>query len=112
MLSFLAPCPPARTTREIREKEGTLRCKSHNRGSSGLFSSFSLEFLFVYYEEIKRELNRRLMYEYRCDERLRAKAEGSTRLTYTGLCGGLEHLKIETRLRDERFVSVKGECVI
>jgi hypothetical protein len=26
--------------------------------------------------------------------------------------GGLEHLKIETRLRDERFESVKGECVI
>ena len=32
-------------------------------------------------------------YERRCDERLRAKAEGSTRLTYTGLRGGLEHLK-------------------
>jgi hypothetical protein len=26
--------------------------------------------------------------------------------------GGLEHLKIETRLRGERFESVKGECVI
>jgi hypothetical protein len=26
--------------------------------------------------------------------------------------GGLEHLKIETRLRDERFESVKGEYVI
>jgi hypothetical protein len=31
------------------------------------------------------------------------KFEGSTCLGYTGLCGGLEHLKIETRLRDERF---------
>jgi hypothetical protein len=49
------------------------------------------------------------MYEYQCDERLRAKSEGSTRLTYTGLCGGLEHLKIETRLIDERFASVMGE---
>jgi hypothetical protein len=39
-------------------------------------------------------------------ERLKAKAERSTRLTYTGLRGGLEHLKIETRLIDERFVSV------
>jgi hypothetical protein len=38
--------------------------------------------------------------------------EGSTRLTYTGLFGGLEHLKIETRLIDERFPSVMGECVI
>jgi hypothetical protein len=28
------------------------------------------------------------------------------------LCGGLEHLKIETRLIDERFVSVMGECEI
>ena len=38
----------------------------------------------VYYEETKRELKR----------------------------VGREHLKIETRLRDERFESVKGECVI
>ncbi len=38
--------------------------------------------------------------------------EGSTRLTYTGLCGGLEHLQIETRLTDERFASVMGEGVI
>jgi hypothetical protein len=38
--------------------------------------------------------------------------EGSTRLTYTGLFGGLEHLKIETRLIDERFPSVMDECVI
>jgi hypothetical protein len=53
------------------------------------------------------------MHEYRCDERLKAtKAEGSTHLTYTGLRGGLEHLKIETRLIDERFASVMGECVI
>ncbi len=28
------------------------------------------------------------------------------------LRGGLEHLKIETRLIDERFASVMGECVI
>ena len=34
------------------------------------------------------------------------KAEGSTRLPYNRLWGGLEHLKIETRLTDERFVSV------
>ena len=36
----------------------------------------------------------------------------SLSLTYTRLYGGLEHLKIETRLRDERFECVKGECVI
>ena len=45
-------------------------------------------------------------------ERLNAITEGSTRLTYTGLRRGLEHLKIETRLIDERFESVMGECVI
>jgi hypothetical protein len=28
------------------------------------------------------------------------------------LCGGLEHLKIETRLTGGRFESVKGEWVI
>ncbi len=31
---------------------------------------------------------------------------------YTGLHGGLEHLKIETKLIDERFASVMGECVM
>jgi hypothetical protein len=30
------------------------------------------------------------------DERLNAKSEGSTHLGYTGLCVGLEHLKIKT----------------
>ncbi len=29
-----------------------------------------------------------------------------------GLIGELEHLKIETRLIDEKFESVMGECVI
>jgi hypothetical protein len=66
----------------------------------------------VYYEGIPRELNRRLIYECRCDERLKTKVEGSTLLVYTGLCGGLEHLKIETWLIDERFESEMGECVI
>jgi hypothetical protein len=68
--------------------------------------------IVFYYEVIKRELHERLIYECRCDGRLKDKDEGSTRLTYTGLCGGLEHLKIETRLIDERFASVMGECVI
>jgi hypothetical protein len=43
---------------------------------------------------------------------LKTKTERSTRLTYTGLWGELEHLKMETRLIDERFASVMGECVI
>ena len=49
----------------------------------------------VYYEEINRELKRILIYECQCNERLKTKTEGSTRLTYTGLRWGLEHTKIE-----------------
>ena len=61
---------------------------------------------------MKRELKIRPIYECRCDERLKAKVEGFTLLEYTGLRGELEHLKIETRLIDEMFASVMGECVI
>jgi hypothetical protein len=35
-----------------------------------------------------------MIYECRCDERLKTKAEGSTRLVYTGLVRGLDHLKL------------------
>ena len=58
----------------------------------------------------KREIQRRPTYEYRCDERIKTKVEGSTRLTYTGLDEGLEHQKKVTSLINERFVSVMGEC--
>jgi hypothetical protein len=34
----------------------------------------------VYYESIKREVKRRLIYEYRCDERLKTKKKESIRL--------------------------------
>ena len=57
-------------------------------------------------------LKRRHICGCRYNERLETKTGGSTRLTYTGLCGGLEHLKIETRLIGERFENVKGEYVI
>ncbi len=40
---------------------------------------------FVHYESIKRELHRRLIYEYRCDEGLKTKNEEATRLAHTGL---------------------------
>ena len=52
---------------------------------------------FVYYEEIKRELQKILVHVCRCNEILKVKSEGSTLLTYTGFRGGLEVLKIETR---------------
>ncbi len=42
---------------------------------------------------------------------LKTKAEESTRLAYTGLLGELEHLKIMTKLIDERLASVMGEYV-
>ncbi len=53
----------------------------------------------------------RPIYECRCDERLKTKTEKTTRLSYTGLLGELEHLKIKTRLIDEIFASVMGEYV-
>ncbi len=71
-------------------------------------SSFTYT-IFLYYESSKRELKTRPVSECQCDERL--KTEESTRLSYTGLFGELEHLKIKTRLIDEMFVSVMGEYV-
>jgi hypothetical protein len=67
--------------------------------------------IFLYYESSKRELKTRPVYECRYDERLKTKVEESTHLSYTGLFGELEHLKIKTRLIDEMFVSVMGEYV-
>jgi hypothetical protein len=45
-----------------------------------------------------------------CNKRLKLKTDGSTRLTYTGMCGELEHRKIEARLIGESFGCVMGEC--
>ena len=70
-----------------------------------------IKVIFVYYESIKRELKIRGIYECRCDERLQTKTKEFTRLTYTGLVVELEHLKIETRLIDEKFPNVMGEYV-
>ncbi len=67
--------------------------------------------IVVFYETIKGDLNKRLTYECRCDARLKAKAERSTRLAYTLFHEELEHLQIKTRLIDEKLVSVMGECV-
>ena len=69
------------------------------------------EMFFVYYESIKRDLKIRCIYECRCDERLQTKTKEFTRLVYTGLVVELEHLKIETRLIDEKFVNSMGEYV-
>ena len=63
--------------------------------------SFCPPLFFVYYKETKRELERVLLHECLCNERLKAEVEGSTRLVYTGLSWGLEHPKIETDKRRE-----------
>ncbi len=60
--------------------------------------------LYRFYEKIKP------IYECRCNERLQTKR--FTRLAHTGLVVELEHLKIKSRLTNEKFVSVKGECEI
>jgi hypothetical protein len=64
----------------------------------------------VYYESMKWKIKIKPIYECRCDGRLQTKR--FTLLSYTGLVVELEHLKIKTRLTDEKFVSVKGECEI
>jgi hypothetical protein len=64
---------------------------------------------FVYYESIKIELKIKPIYECRCDGKTTSKR--FTRLSYTGLVVELEHLKIKTRLTNEKFASVMGECV-
>ena len=58
----------------------------------------------VYYETIKWDLKIKSISECRCDERLKTKTEKSTRLTYTGFHGELEHLKIKTRSIDTEVV--------
>jgi hypothetical protein len=60
---------------------------------------------------MKRDLKIRPIYECLYDERLNTKVEESTRLTHTGLIGELEHLKIKSRLIDEKCVSVMDEYV-
>jgi hypothetical protein len=72
----------------------------------------SLSNRFCFYESMKRKLKIKTIYECRCNERLQTKR--FTRLTYTGLVVELEHLKIKTRLTNEKFASatVKGECEI
>ncbi len=58
------------------------------------------------------ELKRIHISRCRCNERLKAKTDGPKSFGYTWLWGDLEHLTIETRLIDESFECVIGECVI
>jgi hypothetical protein len=59
---------------------------------------------------MKLKLKMKPIYECRCNGRLQTKR--FTSLSHTGLVLELEHLKIKTRLTNEKFASVKGECEI
>ena len=62
----------------------------------------------VYYESMERK-QLKPIYECRCNGRLQTKR--FTRLAHTESVVELEHLKM-TRLTNEKFASVKGECEI
>jgi hypothetical protein len=59
---------------------------------------------------MKRKIKIKPVNECRCNERLQTKKFMC--LTHTGLVVELEHLKIKTRLTNEKFASVKGVCEI
>ena len=82
--------------------------------SVGVMKDYKLKlrnFFVVYYESINRQLQIKCIYECRCYERLQTKTKEFTRLGYTGLVVELEHLKIETRLIDEKFANAMSEYV-
>ena len=62
----------------------------------------------VYYESIKRELQRRPIYECRSDERPETKAEGSTRLVYSGFLGGTGTPKDRDEVNRREVVECDG----
>ncbi len=64
----------------------------------------------VYYESMKGNLKIKPIYECRCNGRLKTKR--FTLLVHTGLVVELEHLKMKTKLTNEKFTSLKGECEI
>ncbi len=67
-------------------------------------------FIVVYYKSRKRELYASFYHKLLL-ERLQSKTKEFTRLTYTGLVVELEHLKIDTRLINEKFANAMGEYV-
>jgi len=101
------PFPRYNTT---RDSKGIQRIETEKSGLERCIQVFP-KIKVVYYESIMRELKIRPMYEYRCDERLKTKSKEFTRVPHTGLLGGLEHLKIETRLIDEKITNAMGEYV-
>ncbi len=128
----LSHCPTTYRTTHLVQSTRQWCCPVSSYQSTvlledGLLSPHKLSHLrwskIVYYETIKRELNKRLIYECRCDERLKAKTERSTCLAYTVLRGGqwsstivdltrkkkkvMEHTRREVK---EENVSCSGLC--
>jgi hypothetical protein len=68
----------------------------------------------VNYESKKREIKIRLMNEGRCDERLKARVEESTCLTYTGLHDkpNQKYLEMKMRSTSEESTNVMGKYTI
>jgi hypothetical protein len=60
---------------------------------------------------IKRELGGIYKKGCRCYERLRAKAGGGESLEHTRWSGEMGYLRKGKWIRDEKFVSGRGECV-
>ncbi len=65
---------------------------------------------FFYYETIKREINKRLKYECRCDERLKTTDPASTRLTssQTLCCSGTGTPKDKDEVNGREFCEFDG----
>jgi hypothetical protein len=74
----------------------------------GVVNLWYQQFCLLRNDEVKANIKPK--YECRCNGRLQTKR--STRLSHTGLVVELEDLKIKTRLTNEKFPSVKGECEI
>ncbi len=68
------------------------------------------EGLIYYYESTKRKVKEKYICGCRCYERLQPNTNEFTGLSYTELVLDMEHLKIETRLINEMFANVMGEC--
>ncbi len=65
----------------------------------------------VCYEYMKCEIQIRPTHGCQYDERLNTEVVESGSLVQVGFLGELEHLKIQTRLIDEKFPSLMGVCV-
>ena len=72
----------------MKDKELKLEETEASHTLGVVFKYTYIHFMFVYYESIKRELNKRLIFDSRCDARLKAKADGMRDVhAWHTLCG-------------------------